>query len=884
MGTPAIRCSKTGRTVGAIVIFRDVSARRRASEELLQRFKTLLEQSGEGLVLTEGEKVFDTNKGFLETFGYRYDEVIGMESGEFVVSEDRWMVGRKASSGKIEPYEAQGLRKDGTSFPIRVQPRSFPYGDREVRITSVLDLTERRRAEKELRRQRDLYEGILDTQSQLGEGFIIVEDQSVTYANEAFCRISGYEPEELEKIPSFLQLVSEEDRADLLERRRQRTETGEGDTHYETGLRRKNGRRIDVEVAFKFFEGEPTRFMILVRDITRRKEAERSSRKQEERFQRLMEQAADAFFVHNLQGDMIDVNQQACASLGYTREELTSMTVADIEQNLDSRGLEGLWNEVLAGGPVTIEGAHRRKDGTTFPVEVRIGMFEAEEGQLMLATARDTTRRKEAEEELRRSERSLVEAQRIASFGNWEYDLEEDEARWSEELYRIFGHEPQAFVPKYKTFFEAVHPEDRKAVREDVQTVLASGSGSGIDFRVVRPGGEVRTVHAIYEVVHSASGRPQKLVGTVHDVTERRRTEEVLRQSEERFRAMIQNASDIVTILEADGTIRYESPAIERVLGYTPEELVGTNAFDHVHPDDLEAVMLAFAEALEKGSPTASAEMRFRHKDGSWRYFEAVGSNLLGEPAIRGLVVNSRDVTERKQYEDELQRSNAELEQFAYVASHDLQEPLRMVSSYTQLLARRYREQLDPDAEEFIGYAVDGAERMQRLINDLLSYSRVGTRGREPAPTELSLVMEAAVANLRLAVEESGAQVASDTLPSVMGDRPQLTQLFQNLIGNAIKFRGEEPPEVHVGTERQDGEWLISVRDNGIGLDPEHADRVFVIFQRLHGRRKYEGTGIGLAICKRIVERHGGKIWVESTPGAGSTFYFTLPDAGEPRE
>ncbi len=199
-----------------------------------------------------------------------------------------------------------------------------------------------------------------------------------------------------------------------------------------------------------------------------------------------------------------------------------------------------------------------------------------------------------------------------------------------------------------------------------------------------------------------------------------------------------------------------------------------------------------------------------------------------------------------------------------------------MVSSYTQLLARRYWGRLDEDADEFIGYAVDGAERMQRLINDLLTYSRVGTRGKDLAPTDLSAVLEAARTNLRIAIEESGAQITSGPLPTVRGDRSQLVQLFQNLIGNAIKFRGEETPQIHVGAMRRDRRWVISVRDNGIGIEPDGIERIFVIFQRLHGRREYPGTGIGLAICKRIVERHGGEIWVESVPGEGSTFYFTL--------
>ena len=353
-------------------------------------------------------------------------------------------------------------------------------------------------------------------------------------------------------------------------------------------------------------------------------------------------------------------------------------------------------------------------------------------------------------------------------------------------------------------------------------------------------------------------------------------------------------------IVDRTGRIVFVNRPTESWFGYPREELIGQTV-EVLVPERHRG-----AHAEHRASFTcqprprrmgAGLELYARRKDGSefpveislWPLEREDGLFILA--AVRDMTEHKRLqgqlMSEHRELEQtkrelertvaELKRSNAELEQFAYVASHDLQEPLRMVASYTQLLAKRYKGKLDSDADEFIGYAVDGATRMQRLIQDLLTYSRVTAQGNVFERVDCDRLLKEALSNVRLAIEESRASVTHGSLPTVIADGAQLSQLFQNLIGNAIKFRGEEAPWVHVSAERRSDEWLFSVRDNGIGVDPQYADRIFVIFQRLHDREEYPGTGIGLAVCKKIVERHGGRIGVASQLGQGATFYFTLP-------
>lgn len=357
-------------------------------------------------------------------------------------------------------------------------------------------------------------------------------------------------------------------------------------------------------------------------------------------------------------------------------------------------------------------------------------------------------------------------------------------------------------------------------------------------------------------------------------------SERASRLLSQQYDLLTKYANDVVMLADEDLRIIQVNDAASEVYGYTREELLGMTLADLHDPGTRDRAREEAELAKREGSRVFEA--KHVRRDGTLFDME-VSVRAIESEGRTFLLSIKRDITERKRADEELRarsedlaRSNAELEKFAYIASHDLQEPLRMVSSYTQLLQRRYQGRLDSDADEFIAYAVDGANRMQTLIKDLLAYSRVGTQGAPFSPTDLEMVFGDVLRALEQMIAEAGATVTHDPLPVVSCDPTQIGRVFQNLIANAIKFRRDESPKVHVSAREADGEWVFSVADNGIGVDPEYFDRIFVIFQRLRSRADYPGTGMGLAICKRIIDRHGGRIWVESAPGVGSTFYFTL--------
>ncbi len=437
--------------------------------------------------------------------------------------------------------------------------------------------------------------------------------------------------------------------------------------------------------------------------------------------------------------------------------------------------------------------------------------------------------------------------------------------------------------------FNMVTSARNMAMRSAVKTALRGEIGFYDGEYQSVTGNKSTQLRAIYNCLTSDEGKFLGAVALFEDISETWEAEAALKESEQRYRTLVETMNEGLLIRDEHDLITYVNPKLCQMWGYSREEILG-------HPS---------TDFLDADNQRILKEQRIKRRAGGQDPYEVTWTTQKGgkiptilsprpifddDGTFRGSFGILTDITTRKQAEEalarqamELERSNAELQQFAYVASHDMQEPLRMIASYVQLLARRYKGKLDEDADDFIAYAVDGAKRMQTMINDLLTYSRVGRIDGEFQSTDCEEVLDWALGNLGAVIEESQAVVTRDPLPTLVASGALLGQLFQNLIGNAIKFRDDAPPLVHIAARLEGKEWLFSVRDNGIGFDSQYTDRIFNIFQRLHGKGVYPGTGIGLAICKKIVEYHGGTIWAESALGKGATFYFTIPVAkGEP--
>jgi PAS domain S-box-containing protein len=426
-----------------------------------------------------------------------------------------------------------------------------------------------------------------------------------------------------------------------------------------------------------------------------------------------------------------------------------------------------------------------------------------------------------------------------------------------------------------------LHPEDFGKFNDNWTESLRTGETFETEYRFKRAADGIYRWHLARAVpVYDAEAQILKWVGTCTDIEEKKREAEAFAARA----AIVEAADDAIIGEDLEGNIVTWNGGARRLYGYSAEEAIGQSAALLI-PPEMPGELPEILKTIRGGETMEHHETVRVRKDGKRLDVSFTLSPIKdGQGKITGIAGIARDITEAKQAEADLRRSNAELEQFAFVASHDLQEPLRAMAGTVQILQRRYQGQLDARADEIITHAVAAVTRMQTLVSDLLAFSRLNRHGDSFALTDFTAVLRDVSANLEVAIAESGAVITCDDLPEVMADASQMRQLLQNLLSNSIKFRGQQSLQIHISARREENKWLFSIRDNGPGIEPQYFERIFVIFQRLHTRDEYPGTGIGLAVCKKIVERHGGRIWLESEEGKGTTFFFTIADAPAERK
>jgi PAS domain S-box-containing protein len=608
--------------------------------------------------------------------------------------------------------------------------------------------------------------------------------------------------------------------------------------------------------------------------------AEEALRDSEEKYRMLLDEIQDyAIFMLDPQGVVVSWNAGAERIKGYKADEIVGHNFSvffspeDIKQGMP----EKLVRITATNGRHEFQGMRVRKDGSRFLASIIFIALRDPAGNLrgFSEISRDLSESKESAAKYRGLLEAAPDAMVVVDQSGEIVLLNvQAEKQFGYRRDELIGQKVKNIIPQ--GFAERLIADGTRTAAE----ALAQQIGTGIELTGRRKNGSEFPIEIMLSPLESTEGI--LVTAAIRDISVRKAAEKHLGQMEGRYRGLLEAAPDAMVVVNQGGDIVLLNLQAEKQFGYHRDELVGQKV-KNIIPRGFAERLIAdgtrtAAEALAQQIGTG-IELNGLRKDGSEFPIEIMLSPL---ESTEGILVTAaiRDITTRKKTDAhvlELNRSNEELGQFAYVASHDLQEPLRMVASFTELLARRYKGKLDSDADEFIGFAVDGARRMQRLIQDLLAYSRVATKGNDLVHTSSEEALRRALLNLRAAIEESGALVTHDPLPTVMADERQLIQVFQNLIGNAIKYQNPGVPRMHISAARNaDKKWTFSVKDNGLGIDPQYFEKIFVIFQRLHKRDEFSGTGIGLAICKRIVERHGGTISVESQLGHGSTFSFAL--------
>jgi PAS domain S-box-containing protein len=893
-------------SLGTVVMVGMLKERRAVLREKERQLTDFMENATVGLQwLAADGTVLWANKAQAEFLGYRVDEYTGRNIREFHVfpaCADS-ILRSLAGNERLKNFETRLRTKNGSVRLAMLDADVFWRNGQFVHARCfVRDVTARRQAEQRLQASEQKYRTLI---ASANDAILLADAETgvVLEANAKAEQLLGLPVREIVGLDQT-RLHPPEEAMRYREIFRQAVEAGQTMSG-ELFVCRPNGTRVPVEISTSVVCFDEQRVLYEVfRDLTERKKTVESLAKKRNLLRTLIDNLPDYIYTKDRQSRFVVSNLANTRLLGATAEEqIRGKSVLDLcAKKVAQRFVEDDQRVIQTGEPLfdreeaftASDGAERTFLTTKLPLRNLDGEVTG-----LVGVSKDITERKRADEALRKSEASLRLAQRIGRIGSWEADLRKNTLEWSEETYRIFGCWRDTFQPAEAAFLELVHPADRDVVRKAAEHALKHGKYYSVDYRIMRPDGFERFLVQQARIIRDEAGNATQMLGTVQDITERKLSEEALRASEERFRVLFERSPEPVFILDPHDDERL-LPIIDcneaacRQSGYSREELIGQSLSrmdlglkDH-------AQVRPFIQRLRE-TRTIQVETSHRRADASELCVESSMSLIvLGNREL--ILCMSRDVSARKKAEEavrqlteelearveertrQLAEANRELEAFSYSVSHDLRAPVRAIGGFSQILLEDHQHKLDPEMHRLLGVISNSAGRMGELIEDLLEFSRLNAQAIERRPVQMTTLVRSVIQESLQQRPHAQLAMHLNELPDVEGDESMLRQIFVNLIGNALKFTRRSPePRIEIGCEVRGEEGVFFVRDNGVGFDMNYVGKLFQVFQRLHLASQFEGTGVGLAIVQRIVQRHGGRVWAEGTPGAGATISFALP-------
>ena len=894
-----------GNTIGAFVTATDVTDKREAQRLLIhneQRYRAMVENGTDGIIIiTEAMQPVYISPSIEKLLGYSESEAASMNFFSLFHQEDLPGVAEVWQEVVAQP----GVAISG--YPIRLLHKTNGWRWFEATMTNMLhdpsirgivdnfrDVTERVMAQQEMEAQQKLleeaetnYREIFDKASDA----IFIHDMetgNIIDVNEKACELLGSHKKDIIANQALNMTFNLAGYTEELAREKLEKAATKGPQLFDWQCQRTDGSMFWVEVSLKKANIAGTeKILAFFRDISDRKTAEAQKEFDRRDKEALINATSDLMWSISSNFTLIAANQPFLDSL----EKLSGLRMKPGEElllgELYPAPVLTLWRNFYKrafGGEAFSEEVHTVANGDTKENWSLNGFNPIYDGDQIIAVAcssRDITAEKEHENELISINKKLATAQQIAQLGYWELDMNYQTLFWSHEVYKIWGL-PSTAVISFDVFANTIHPDDREKFDAANKRAFSGDGKMDIEHRIILPGDVIKHVHEKGELVYDDAGIAIHFEGTVQDITARKLVEDAFITTLTDKNIILESIADAFFAVDKNFVVTYWNQHATKLLNKSPEEMMGSHLWD-VFPDSVGSMSYDMYQQAFELNEVVHFEDYYETDD---RWFE-----ISAYPSGRGLSVYFKDVSERKisdmklnklnadlsEKARELASTNAELEQFAFVASHDLQEPLRMVTSFLTLLEKKYAHELGDTGRKYIGYAVDGAKRMRQVILDLLEFSRVGVAVEKLETVDLNLLLQEVLSMFNKEILEKNAYILVDKLPVINTNATPLLQVFQNLVGNALKYvRNGIRPEIHISAIAFDDHWQFRIQDNGIGIAEEYFDRIFIIFQRLHNKDTFSGTGIGLAITKKIVDSFGGKIWLTSKEGEGTCFYFTL--------